>query len=68
MENEAKFLLRRAREESLKAIASVQPVAANVHEELAIRYSSKAITALENGDEPTCGPSAGSTVRKSHST
>ena len=67
MKNTTKFLLRRASEESLKAIASVQPVAADVHEELAIRYSSKAITALADGDEPTSGPGEGSTVPKPHS-
>ena len=43
MESETEFLLRRASEESLKAIASGQPEAADAHEELAVRYSAKAI-------------------------
>ena len=53
MENLTEFLLRRASEESLKAIASDQPEAADAHEEMAIRYSSKAVVALANADRPT---------------
>jgi hypothetical protein len=53
MESTTEFLLRRASEESLRAIASGQPEAADAHEELAIRYSSKAAAALADGDEPT---------------
>lgn len=52
MENNTEFLLRRANEESLRAISSHQPEAAEAHEELAIRYSSKAVAALADGDEP----------------
>ena len=52
MENKIEFLLRRASEESLKAIASDQPLAADAHDGLALRYSAKAIIALANCDEP----------------
>ncbi len=41
MESTTEFLLRRANEESLKAISSHQSEAAEAHEELAIRFSSK---------------------------
>lgn len=46
MESETEFLLRRASEESLKAMNSIQPQAEVAHEELALRYSVKAIDAL----------------------
>jgi len=51
MDNTTQFLLRRAREESRMAISSHQPAAADAHEKLAIRYSSKAVAALAAGDE-----------------
>ena len=53
MDNKIEFLLRRANEESLKAISSHQSEAADAHEELAIRYSSKAIAALADDDKST---------------
>jgi len=53
MESTTEFLLRRASEETLKAIGSGQPEAADAHEELAIRYSSKAVAALADGDKST---------------
>ena len=51
MESEMEFLLRRASEESRKAIASDQHEAAKAHDELAVRYSVKAIVALSDEDE-----------------
>jgi hypothetical protein len=51
MESKTEFLLRRASEESLKAIAAGQPEAADAHEELAVRYSAKAIMALSDEDK-----------------
>lgn len=56
MDSKTEFLLRRAREESLKAVASSQPQAADAHEGLAIRYSAKAMVALADGDEPVAKP------------
>ncbi len=52
MKTETEFLLRRASEESRKAISSDQPEAADAHEELAVRYSVKAAAALSDDDEP----------------
>lgn len=54
METETEFLLRRASEESRKAMNSVQPQAEEVHEEMALRYSVKAIIALSDDDEAAC--------------
>lgn len=51
MESDPEFLLRRAKEESLRALGTDQPEAADVHEELAIRYSAKAAKAL-SGEDP----------------
>jgi hypothetical protein len=58
MKSTTEFLLRRASEESLKAISSHLPEAADAHEELAVRYSSEAVAALADGDEPTSGSGA----------
>lgn len=66
MENAIEYLLKRASEESLKAISSHQPEAADAHEELAIRYSSKAVAALAAGDEPTGGPCLESIERQAN--
>jgi hypothetical protein len=52
MESEAEYLLKRASDESRKAISSDLPEVADAHEELAIRYSAKAVTALSVDDEP----------------
>ena len=52
MDEKIEFLLKRASEESLKAIASDKPLASDAHEGLAIRYSAKAILALADSDEP----------------
>ncbi|MEO6361029.1 MAG: hypothetical protein ABIO43_10715 [Sphingomicrobium sp.] len=51
MESETEFLLRRASEESRKAMNSVQPQAEAAHDEMAMRYSVKAIIALSDVDE-----------------
>lgn len=56
MESEAEFLLRRASEESLKAIASGQAAAADVHQELSVQYSIKAVALLAE-DDPSTNPS-----------
>jgi hypothetical protein len=55
MESDPEFLLRRAKEESVRAIEAEQPEAANVHQKLAVQYSAKAAMALANGveDHPT---------------
>lgn len=47
---EAAFLLRRAEEESILAIRSVQPDAAAAHHELAILYTERARRELTSGD------------------
>ena len=52
MDEKIQFLLRRASEESLKAMTSNEPLAADAHDGLAIRYSAKAIIALADSDEP----------------
>jgi len=65
MDNTTQFLLRRAREESRRAISSHQPEAADAHEKLAIRYSSKAVAALADGDEPVTETGAECTERQS---
>jgi hypothetical protein len=59
VESETEFLLRRATEESRKAIASGRPEAAKAHDELAIRYSAKAIMALSE-DASRTAPESGS--------
>lgn len=51
MESETEFLLRRASEEGRRAMNSVQPQAEEAHEEMAIRYSVKAVEALSVDDE-----------------
>ena len=58
MEQETEFLLRRASQEARRAINCEQPEAAQAHEELARRYSAKAVAALNEGDV-----SAGSQAR-----
>ena len=54
MESETEFLLRRASEEGRRAMNSVQPQAEEAHEEMAIRYTVKAVEALsvDDGDAP----------------
>lgn len=56
MESEAEYLLRRASEESLKAIASEKAAAADVHQELSVQYSIKAVALLAE-DDPATNPS-----------
>jgi len=56
MESDAKFLLRRASEESLKAMTSNEPQASDAHEKMAIRYSAKAAMALADTEEPSAAP------------
>lgn len=51
MESDPEFLLRRAKEESLRALETDQPEAANVHQKLAVQYSAKAAIALANQDQ-----------------
>ena len=51
MESDPEFLLRRAKEESVRAIEAEQPQAADVHQKLAVHYSAKAAMALANEDE-----------------
>lgn len=51
METDPEFLLRRAKEESLKALETDHAVAADVHQKLAVRYSAKAALALANEDD-----------------
>lgn len=51
METDTEFLLRRAKEESLKALETNQPIAADLHQQLAVRYSTQAAMALANEDE-----------------
>lgn len=51
METDSEYLLRRAREENLKALETDQPIAAELHQQLAIRYSAKAAMVLANEDE-----------------
>jgi diphthamide biosynthesis methyltransferase len=50
METNPEFLLRRAKEESVKALEAEDPAAASVHEQLAIRYSAKAALLLAGED------------------
>ena len=50
MEQETEFLLKRASEEARRAIISEKPEAAGAHEELARRYSAKAVAALHQED------------------
>ncbi len=50
MEPETEFLLRRASQEARRAINCEQPEAARAHEELARRYSAKAVAALHEED------------------
>ena len=50
MEQQTEFLLKRASEEARRAIASEKPQAAGAHEELARRYSAKAVAALQEED------------------
>lgn len=52
MEEETEFLLRRASQEARRAIASKSPEAAEAHEEMALRYSAKAVASLKDGDSP----------------
>lgn len=54
METDPEFLLRRAKEESLKALETDQAAAADVHQKLAVHYSAKAALALANeNDDPS---------------
>jgi len=50
MEEEAEFLLKRASQEARRAIASDHPEAAEAHEQMALRYSAKAVALLHEGD------------------
>lgn len=51
MESHPEFLLRRAKEESVKALEADQPAASEVHQKLAVHYSAKAALALANEDQ-----------------
>jgi hypothetical protein len=51
MDCETKYALRRASEEALKAITSEGPAEAQVHEELSVQYSAKAVGLLVEEDE-----------------
>ena len=46
MQSDPEFLLRRAKEESVLALETDQPEAAEVHQKLAVHYSAKAAMAL----------------------
>lgn len=58
MESDSEFLLRRAREESLKALETDQAIAADLHQKLAVHYSAKAAMLLANEDEQREEPHA----------
>ena len=48
---EAEYLLRRAKEEAFRAIQAENPTVSAVHQELALRYSAKAVIAIANADD-----------------
>ena len=52
MEEETEFLLKRASQEARRAIAAEHPEAAEAHEEMALRYSAKAVALLHDQDGP----------------
>jgi hypothetical protein len=52
MEEETEFLLKRASQEARRAIACEHPDAAEAHEQMALRYSAKAVALLQDEDEP----------------
>jgi hypothetical protein len=57
MDEKTEFLLKRAREEATRAINADSAGASEAHQELAIRYSAKALVQLTNEDpEPVSGP------------
>lgn len=52
---EAAFLLRRAEEEAIRSISSDEPCAAAAHQELAVRYSERALQELADEEPPERG-------------
>lgn len=53
MKDETEFLLKRASQEAHLAINSEQAEAADVHEELSVLYSAKAVALLHEKDAAT---------------
>ena len=55
MEEETEFLLKRAREEATQAIRAGDERVADAHQQMAVRYSAKALIRLaeQDPDEPT---------------
>ena len=52
MDEKTEFLLNRAREEAVRAINSESEAAAEAHQNMALRYSTKALLSLTGEDEP----------------
>ena len=50
MEEETEFLLKRAKEEATKAIRSADERAADAHQQMAVRYSARALIRLADQD------------------
>ena len=50
MEEETKFLLKRAKEEATQAIRSADERVANAHQKMAVRYSARALIELASQD------------------
>ncbi|HEV2080521.1 MAG TPA: hypothetical protein VGR19_11585 [Allosphingosinicella sp.] len=59
MERETEFLLRRASQEARRAINCDQPEAAQAHDEMARRYSARAVAALHKQDGSAGDPAGG---------
>lgn len=51
MHERTEFLLKRAREEATRAINAESKGASEAHQEMAIRYSAKALVQLTNDDQ-----------------
>ncbi len=63
MQSETRYMLRRASEEAHRALSSDEPAVAEVHEELSVRYSAKAVNLLVDEDEADApDPSRGSGI------
>ena len=58
MDDETKFLLKRAYEEATLAIKAEGESASDAHQEMAIRYSAKALAQLSNAGPEAAKPAA----------
>ncbi len=56
MRSETEYFLKRASEETRRALTSEAPEAAEAHETMSVRYSAKALALLDEEDQDLSSP------------